>query len=83
MSGIVVVYELDQRAGGSVRQVHAAPHAPGTTAERGPRSMCGKDTFAMQMAAWEPSAHPDGPWYPPEHEHLVCPGCDAVMRDDD
>ncbi|MFE2286295.1 hypothetical protein ACFXDJ_19275 [Streptomyces sp. NPDC059443] len=81
MSGIVVVYELDQPAAGSVLRVHAAPTAPGGGSESGPRTMCGKDTFAMETADWNPSEHP-GTWCPPDHADLACPGCEAVMGED-
>lgn len=81
MSGIVVVYELDQLVAGAVHRVHAAPTAPGGGSERGPRTMCGKDTFAMETADWKPSEHPDA-WCPPEYADAVCPGCEAVMGED-
>ncbi|TDU74122.1 hypothetical protein [Streptomyces sp. KS 21] len=93
MSGIIVVHEFDTpaptRAGkgpaqgteAPVRQVHAAPAAPGTTTEPGPRTVCGKDTFAMAPAHWTPSEQPGSPWYPPQEASLVCPSCDAVMDD--
>ncbi|WP_327135032.1 hypothetical protein OG311_35090 [Streptomyces sp. NBC_01343] len=94
MSGIIVVHELetpapsrpaaggpDPGAGAAVRQVHAAPAAPGTTSEPGPRTLCGRDTFAMRAAVWTPSGEPGSPWYPPEEEGLVCPSCDAAMDD--
>nr|WSX49298.1 hypothetical protein OG409_10245 [Streptomyces sp. NBC_00974] len=80
MSGIVVVYELDQA--GSVTGVHAAPHAPGADSGRGPRTMCGKDTFAMEPAARQPSGHPGSSWCPPEHADRQCPGCAAVVDED-
>ncbi|MER6124344.1 hypothetical protein ABT173_17140 [Streptomyces sp. NPDC001795] len=88
----IVVYELDKPAatrpspgtpGGAerrVRTVHAAPAAPGTHTAPGPRTLCGKDTFAMEAAPWEPSEHPGAPWYPPEYASVVCPDCDAVME---
>ncbi|WP_327280421.1 MULTISPECIES: hypothetical protein [unclassified Streptomyces] len=62
MSGIIVVHEFGMPtqartangpghgAGASVRRVHAAPAAPGTADEPGPRTLCGKDTFAMRAA---------------------------------
>lgn len=81
MSGIVVVYELDQPVAGSVHRVHAAPTVPGGGSVRGPRTMCGKDTFAMETADWKPSEHPDA-WCPPEYADAVCPGCEAVMGED-
>lgn len=80
MSGIVVVYELDQV--GSVVGVHAAPGAPGADSGRGPRTMCGKDTFAMEPAGWQPSEHPGASWCPPEHADLECPGCAAAVGED-
>ncbi|MFF4834959.1 hypothetical protein [Streptomyces sp. NPDC001315] len=92
MSGIVVVYELDKPVatgtspGGrrgeerTVRRVHAAPAAPGAPTETGPRTLCGKDTFAMETACWKPSGHPGAPWCPAEHASVVCPDCDAVME---
>ncbi|MFF1409960.1 hypothetical protein ACFVX6_09230 [Streptomyces sp. NPDC058289] len=81
MSGIVVVYELDHPVAGSVHRVHAAPTTPGGGSERGPRTMCGKDTFAMETADWKPADHPDA-WCPPEYADAVCPGCEAVMGED-
>ncbi|MBT2407735.1 MULTISPECIES: hypothetical protein [unclassified Streptomyces] len=88
MSGVVVVYELGQPVTGnvshgeqlSVRRVHSAPAAPGTSV-RGPRTMCGKDTFAMETAEWKPSGQPDSSWFAPEYADLVCPECDAAMDD--
>ncbi|MEU6064493.1 hypothetical protein ABZ864_08315 [Streptomyces sp. NPDC047082] len=91
MSEIVVVYELDKpvaahtSAAGSPgaerlpRRVHAAPAAPGRPDAAGPRTLCGKDTFAMEKAHGKPSEHPGAPWYPAEYASLVCPDCDAVM----
>ncbi|MFI7502601.1 hypothetical protein ACIBVL_29825 [Streptomyces sp. NPDC049687] len=88
----IVVYELDRPAaahsspgatGGPerhVRTVHAAPAAPGTPDVIGPRTLCGKDTFAMERARRQPSGHPEGPWYPTEHASAVCPDCAAVME---
>ncbi|MFF4101916.1 hypothetical protein [Streptomyces sp. NPDC001903] len=93
MSGIIVVHELDtpapsraadrsaQGAEAAVRRVHAAPAAPGTTTEPGPRTLCGRDTFAMRAAARTPPGEPGSPWYPPQEEGLVCPSCDAAMDD--
>lgn len=81
MSGIVIVHELDQPVAGSVHRVHAAPTAPGGGSERGPRTMCGKDTFAMETADWKPSEHPEA-WCPPEYADSACPGCEAVMGED-
>ncbi|MGJ5752888.1 hypothetical protein FB563_0996 [Streptomyces puniciscabiei] len=92
----IVVYELDRPgaarspaassagpASGAerrVRKVHAAPAAPGSRTTTGPRTLCGKDTFAMETAGWKPSEHPGAPWYPEEHASVVCPDCDAVME---
>ncbi|MEV6583582.1 hypothetical protein AB0M92_36170 [Streptomyces sp. NPDC051582] len=82
MSGIIVVRELDTPAGeGAVRRVHAAPAAPGTSTEPGPRTLCGRDTFAMRAAGRSPSGEPGSPWYPPQEAGLVCPSCDAAMDD--
>lgn len=92
MSEIVVVYELDKpvathpSAAGPPdterlpRRVHAAPAAPGRPDAAGPRTLCGKDTFAMEKAHGQPSEHPGAPWYPAEYASLVCPDCDAVME---
>lgn len=92
MSGIVVVYELDKPSSTRsaqgvprheerlVRRVHAAPAAPGTPTATGPRTLCGKDTFAMQTADRKPSEHAEAPWYPVEYASVVCPECDAVME---
>ncbi|WP_308019984.1 hypothetical protein [Streptomyces sp. SP2-10] len=80
MSGIVVVYELDQPAADAQRhprRVHAAPAAPGRSDAAGPRTLCGKDTFAMEKAGPAPSGKP---WYPAEYASLVCPDCDDVME---
>ncbi|WP_345012636.1 hypothetical protein [Streptomyces shaanxiensis] len=92
MSDIVVVYELDKPVAtrsspGSpgeeerpVRRVHAAPTAPGTPTTTGPRTLCGKDTFAMETARRRPSDQRGTPWYPDECASVVCPDCDAVME---
>ncbi|MFF0110900.1 hypothetical protein [Streptomyces hirsutus] len=92
MSGIVVVYELDKPmaprispgipacAERPVRRVHAAPSAPGAPATTGPRTLCGKDTFAMEKASWKPSERPGAPWYPAGYASVVCPDCDAVIE---
>ncbi|MEV6177687.1 hypothetical protein ACIHAR_25355 [Streptomyces sp. NPDC052016] len=92
MTEIVVVYELDkpvptrpapeaQSTGErAVRKVHAASAAPGRPTATGPRTLCGKDTFAMDTAPWKPSEHPGAVWYPAEHASLVCAECDAVME---
>ncbi|MEV8531439.1 hypothetical protein [Streptomyces sp. NPDC051211] len=82
MSGIVVVYELDKPDGspagedGPVLRVHAAPAAPGMTSVPGPRTFCGKDTFAMKTASWTPPEEPDAPWFPPQHASRVCAACE-------
>ncbi|MFE8949666.1 hypothetical protein [Streptomyces sp. NPDC007856] len=90
----IVVYELGRPgatrstgatgpAGGverRVRKVHAAPAAPGSRTAAGPRTLCGRDTFAMETTDWKPAEHPGAPWYPEEHASLVCPDCDAVME---
>ncbi|MEU5592988.1 hypothetical protein [Streptomyces sp. NPDC020298] len=92
MGGIVVVYELDKpkaarTSSGTqgceqqpVRRVHAAPSAPGMSSATGPRTLCGKDTFAMRTAAWRPAEHPGAPWYSPQYASVVCPDCDAVIE---
>ncbi|MER5917042.1 hypothetical protein ABT124_43510 [Streptomyces sp. NPDC001982] len=92
MSEIVVVYELDKPVTTRVspgtprseerpvRRVHAAPGAPGTPAATGPRTLCGKDTFAMETADWRPSEAPTAPWYPLEYASVICPDCDAVIE---
>lgn len=92
MGEIVVVYELDNPmakrsslgiATGEerpVRKLHAAPSAPGEPSATGPRTLCGKDTFAMQTACWKPSAHPGAPWYPVQYVSVVCSDCDAVIE---
>ncbi|WP_369392275.1 hypothetical protein AB5J72_35380 [Streptomyces sp. CG1] len=88
----IVVYEVDRPVatrsspgppGGAeqrVRKVHAAPAAPGSRATAGPRTLCGKDTFAMETARWTPSEDPGAPWYPVEYASVVCPDCDAVLE---
>ncbi|WP_369264984.1 hypothetical protein [Streptomyces sp. R35] len=92
MSGIVVVYELDRPMATSsapgmpagaerpVRRVHAAPSTPGAPAAAGPRTLCGKDTFAMETADWKPSERLGAPWYPAGYASVVCPDCDAVIE---
>ncbi|MFF7129661.1 MULTISPECIES: hypothetical protein [unclassified Streptomyces] len=92
MSGIVVVYELDRPAAAHTsppgpsgaerlpRRVHAVPTAPGRPDAAGPRTLCGKDTFAMEPARWTPSEQAGAPWYPAEYASVVCPECDAVME---
>ncbi|MET9888236.1 hypothetical protein ABZZ20_35005 [Streptomyces sp. NPDC006430] len=93
MSGIIVVHELDgavrartargtaRAVGEAVRRVHAAPAAPGTTTEPGPRTLCGRDTFAMEAVPWKPSEQAGSPWYPPDEADLACPACNAAMDD--
>ncbi|KUN09211.1 hypothetical protein AQI95_05020 [Streptomyces yokosukanensis] len=87
----IVVYEVDKpsatrSAGPSagaerrVRRVHASPAVPGSRAAAGPRTLCGKDTFAMETAHWTPPDRPGTPWYPEEYATLVCPDCAAVME---
>ncbi|MEU2284515.1 hypothetical protein ABZ614_21650 [Streptomyces sp. NPDC013178] len=92
MGGIVVVYEFDKAMakrsssgtaageGRSVRRVHAAPSAPGAPAVTGPRTLCGKDTFAMETASWKSFEHPGAPWYPAQYAAVVCADCDAVIE---
>ncbi|MFF7974897.1 hypothetical protein [Streptomyces sp. NPDC007905] len=91
MGEIVVVYEVDRVAATRisrgepgevrpVRRVHAAPTAPGSPTATGPRTLCGKDTFAMERTGRKPSENPGTPWYPEEHASAVCPDCDAVME---
>lgn len=87
----IVVFELDRPAAkhpspGSpngaerrVRTVHAAPAAPGSRSTAGPRTLCGKDTFAMETARPAPSGDPGAPWYPAQYASLVCPDCAAVI----
>ncbi|MEU6092153.1 hypothetical protein ABZ865_36360 [Streptomyces sp. NPDC047085] len=88
----IVVYELvkpaaTRSASGTpdeverrVRRVHAAPAAPGSHTAVGPRTLCGKDTFAMETSHWKPSDHPGEPWYPAEYASLVCTDCNAVIE---
>ncbi|MET8559575.1 hypothetical protein ABZV75_02870 [Streptomyces flaveolus] len=92
MSEIVVVYELEKPVAARTpaagppdaerlpRRVHAAPAAPGRPDAAGPRTLCGKDTFAMAKAPRRPSRRPGEPWYPDPYASLVCPDCDAVME---
>ncbi|MEU6667215.1 hypothetical protein [Streptomyces sp. NPDC046727] len=83
MSEIVVVYELEHPAADAERhprRVHAAPAAPGRPDAAGPRTLCGKDTFAMEKAHSAPPGSPPTSWYPAEYASLVCPDCDAVME---
>ncbi|MFI1972033.1 hypothetical protein [Streptomyces cinnamoneus] len=92
MRDVIVVYELDKSPAASsgppegeqapaVRLVHAAPTAPGS-ASLGPRTFCGKDTFAMRVAPWKPSEHPGSSWYAPEHADRACGACDTAMEDE-
>ncbi|MFF4219248.1 MULTISPECIES: hypothetical protein [Streptomyces] len=92
MMEIIVVYEFDRAPAVSgrasvgegaqvVRQVHATPAAPGSSAP-GPRTFCGKDSFAMEAASWKPSEHPGSSWYAPEYADRVCSACDAVLEDE-
>ncbi|WP_307665420.1 hypothetical protein [Streptomyces sp. V1I1] len=92
MSEIFVMYELDQPPAARsstgispveerpVRRVHAANAAPGSSTTPGPRTLCGKDTFAMEAASWKPSEQPGSSWYTPKYAPLVCAQCDAVME---
>lgn len=93
MGEVLVVYELDKAvatrssprvargAERPVHRVHAAPTAAsGTPDATGPRTLCGKDTFAMETSHWKPSEHPEASWYPAEYASSVCPDCNAVME---
>ncbi|MGW2640110.1 hypothetical protein [Streptomyces sp. NPDC001348] len=91
MGEIVVVYELDKPNATHaspdpdgeerpVRRVHAAPTAPGAPAATGPRTLCGKDTFAMRTASRTSAEAPGGRWYPARYAPLVCPDCAAVIE---
>ncbi|WP_333777133.1 hypothetical protein [Streptomyces sp. IBSBF 3136] len=62
------------------RRVHAAPAAPGRSGAAGPRTLCGKDTFAMDKGRRMSAEEPETPWYPAEHASRVCPDCAAVME---
>lgn len=91
MRAIIVVYEVDKpepahpspgvggREERHVRKVHAAPTAPGEPAAAGPRTLCGKDTFAMETG---PLTVEDGgtTWYPAPYASVVCPDCDVVIE---
>ncbi|MFE6961865.1 hypothetical protein [Streptomyces sp. NPDC057696] len=91
MSEIVVVYELDKSVATHsspdtpsgeerhIRKVHAAPATPGAPTPTGPRTLCGRDIFAMETAR-KPSERPGAPWYPVEYASVVCPDCDAVIE---
>ncbi|MET9961786.1 hypothetical protein ABZ128_22505 [Streptomyces sp. NPDC006326] len=84
MSEIAVVYELGRpvtahtTAERPVLRVHAAPAAPDRPSVPGPRTFCGRDTFAMERSPYVPAEHPGSPWYPPQYANLVCPACDDV-----
>jgi hypothetical protein len=92
MSEIIVVHEFDKAVSAlgpagtptaesrHVRRVHAAPAAPGNPDSPGPRTICGKDTFAMEAAAWRPSEHPGSSWYGPEYVDRICADCDLAME---
>ncbi|MGW7368065.1 hypothetical protein ACWGI8_32735 [Streptomyces sp. NPDC054841] len=92
MSEIVVVHELDETVSAPgpsatpaaesrhVRRVHAAPAAPGNPAAPGPRTICGKDTFAMEATDWKPSEHPGSKWYGPAYAERICADCDLAME---
>ncbi|MFP1624471.1 hypothetical protein ACLB9X_04505 [Streptomyces sp. 5K101] len=88
MGEIVVVYELDKAADTHVprgdewrvRRVHAAPTAPGTPTATGPRTLCGKDTFAMETTGRRLAERPGTQWFPEEYASAVCPDCDAVLE---
>ncbi|MFE0012953.1 hypothetical protein, partial [Streptomyces erythrochromogenes] len=66
MSAMAVVYEVEDpvaaHAGGPadaggevvVVRVHAAPTAPGMPGVPGPRTFCGRDTFAIRAAPQRP-----------------------------
>ncbi|UQX00054.1 hypothetical protein [Streptomyces sp. RerS4] len=86
MSTTLVMYEDEPAPGGlppgaepSVRRVHAAPAAPGTTSVRGPRTCCGKDTFAMRPAPPQAPAEPGSRWYPERYADRVCAQCDDAV----
>ncbi|MFD8021586.1 hypothetical protein ACFV6G_14290 [Streptomyces lavendulae] len=86
MSETVVVYEypaahVPTEGERAPLRVHAAPAAPGRTSVRGPRTLCGRDTFAMETAPWRPAEHPDAPWYPPPYADRVCPTCDEAAEE--
>ncbi|MEW2416396.1 hypothetical protein AB0953_22105 [Streptomyces sp. NPDC046866] len=86
MSEIVVVYELDQpsaaHAPGRTVRVHAAPASLGRPSAPGPRTYCGRDTFAMAPAPRRAAEDPGVPWYAPESAELVCASCDAAVGND-
>ncbi|KNB53171.1 hypothetical protein [Streptomyces caatingaensis] len=88
----IVVYEFDRSATASgrgsdaaglrVHRVHVAPGAPGNASSPGPRTFCGKDTFAMEKAPWRPAERQGSSWYPPEYADRICESCVAVMEDE-
>ncbi|GAA3379359.1 hypothetical protein GCM10020367_62560 [Streptomyces sannanensis] len=90
MSAIIVVHEVDRPVPGlsparpaaerPVRRVHAAPADAGDPSSPGPRTFCGKDTFAMEVAVWKPAEHPGSTWYPPEYADRVCDACALAME---
>ncbi|MEV7611585.1 hypothetical protein [Streptomyces sp. NPDC089799] len=59
--------------------VHAAPTAPDQPELSGPRTFCGRDTFAMLRSRWVPAAEPGTAWYPPEYADLACPACEDAV----
>ncbi|MFD6229783.1 hypothetical protein ACFWFZ_23350 [Streptomyces sp. NPDC060232] len=93
MSAMAVVYEVEDpvaahpggiAAGGgeaAVVRVHAAPAAPGRPGVPGPRTFCGRDTFAMR-AAGQPAGQPGAMWYDAQYADRVCPACDDAVGTD-
>ncbi|MFD9085122.1 hypothetical protein ACFQ7B_40580 [Streptomyces erythrochromogenes] len=91
MSAMAVVYEVEDpvaaHAGGPadaggevvVVRVHAAPTAPGMPGVPGPRTFCGRDTFAMRAAPQRPAGQPGPTWYDAGYADRVCPACDDVV----
>ncbi len=91
MSAMAVVYEVEDpmtaHAGGTagggaevtVVRVHAAPVAPGRPGVPGPRTFCGRDTFAMRAAPRQPAGQPGPAWYDAGYADRVCPACDDVV----
>ncbi|MFJ6783802.1 hypothetical protein [Streptomyces yangpuensis] len=91
MSAMAVVYEVedpvtahaDGTGGGdgeaAVVRVHAAPVAPGMPGVPGPRTFCGRDTFAMRAAPRQPAGRPGPSWYDPGYADRVCPACDDAV----
>ncbi|MEU4359732.1 hypothetical protein [Streptomyces virginiae] len=100
MSAMAVVYEVEEPVaahpdgtvdgGGEavVVRVHAAPAAPGMSGVPGPRTFCGRDTFAMRAAppqpgqAGQPAGQPGATWYDTEYADRVCPACDDAVGTD-